>query len=221
MIPWRSKEQSGQLDVHFLSTFVLEEYRTDTKMEKTEKWHILAILENGSVMSFSQIRIMLEKDFSLKPSLAALRKNLQRCSNRQQGQALIRVEKIGRNNFYQITEKGKKRRGIIAAKREKAFKDWLDSFFRKDRTKSFQVSPQKPAGYALAKRMAEALSSMKLCDALLSDSSDPNTLNNAAALKMYWQNEASALTPYLTEEAARIADKLSRQFGESVEKLFK
>ena len=181
----------------------------------------MAILENGSLMSFSQIRLMLEKDFSLKPSLAALRKNLQRCSNRQQGQSLILVEKIGRNNFYRITEKRKKRRGIIAAKREKEFKDWLDSFFREDRAKRFQISRQKPTGYALTKRMAEAYSSIKLCDALLRGSSDPNTLNSAAALKMYWQHEVFELTPYVAEETARIIDKLSGQFGESVEKLFK
>lgn len=92
----------------------------------------------------------------MKPSLATLRTNLQRCSNSQQGQGLILVKKIGRNNFYRITEKGKKRRGIIIAKREKGFKDRLDSFSGEDRAKRFQVLRQKPAACALTKRMAEA-----------------------------------------------------------------
>jgi len=38
-------------------------------MEKTGKLHILAILENGMWMDLSQIRIMLQKDFGLKPNV--------------------------------------------------------------------------------------------------------------------------------------------------------
>ena len=60
-------------------------------MDKTEKWHILAILENGRWMNVSQIRFVLQKYFGLKPNEDALWKNLQRCAK----QGLIEVEKVG------------------------------------------------------------------------------------------------------------------------------
>jgi DNA-binding PadR family transcriptional regulator len=86
-------------------------------MERTQKWHILAILESGKLMSFNLIRIRLEKDFSLKPKPEALWKMLQRCSCSSRGQGLISIEKIRRNNFYRITEKGRKRRTIVAERK--------------------------------------------------------------------------------------------------------
>ena len=170
-------------------------------MEKTQKWQILAVLENGASMRVNQIRFMLEKDFSLKPKPAALWKNLQRCSHKVQG--LISIEKIGRTNFCRITEKGRKRRKIIAARKEEEFKGWLDTIFRAEKEKRLRVSQQKSTISAQKKRMFEVQSSLKLCDALLSRSSDQNTSNYAFLLRTYWQNEEVTLIPMVAEELAK------------------
>jgi DNA-binding PadR family transcriptional regulator len=186
-------------------------------MEKTEKLHVLAILENGLSMDLSQIRIVLQKDFCLKPNVEALWKNLQRCTQ----QRLISVEKAGRNNFYTITEKGKKRRRIIAARKETEFKEWLAGTFRKDQAKKVQVVEQKPTTSALMKRAFEVNSSLVLCDAVLSSIHDETTLNFAGWTKTYWQNEKNELIPYITEDQANAIDRLSRRFAESLGKILK
>jgi DNA-binding PadR family transcriptional regulator len=186
-------------------------------MEKTENWHVLAILERGLWMDLGQVRFVLQKDFGLKPNVDALRKNLQRCT--QQG--LISVERIGRNNFYRITEKGKKRRGIIAARKEAEFKEWLAGTSRKDQAKEVQVVEQKPTAPVLMKRVVEVNSSLVLCDAVLGSSYDQNTLNLARMARMYWLMEKRELIPYVAEAGANAIDRLSRRFGESVEKIFK
>ncbi len=182
-------------------------------MEKTQKWHILAVLESGRLMSTSHIRIMLEKDFSLKPKPGALWKMFQRCSC-SHGQGLISIEKIGRNNFCRITEKGKRRRKIVAAKKEKEFKNWLDHFFRDEKEKKLQVSQDKQIRSALIKRMIEVKSSLQLCNALVS-SIDPNTQNLALVLRKYWQMEELKLIPQIAEEQVKIIEELSEKFARS------
>jgi len=188
-------------------------------MEKTEKLHILTILENGLWMDVSQIRIMLQRNFGLKPKADALWKNLQRCSTREQG--LISVEKMGRNHFYRITEKGKKRRRIIAARKEAEFKECLVGTSRKDQTKEVQVVEQKPTTSALMKRSVEVSSSLVLCDAVLSGTYDQEALDFARWAKMYWQMEKIEMIPHIAEAGANAIDRLSRRFGESVEKMLK
>jgi len=168
-------------------------------------------------MDLSQIRFVLQKDFCLKPNVDALWKNLQRCTK----QGLISVERIGRNHFYRITEKGKKRRGIIAARKEAEFKEWLAGTFRKDHAKKAQVDEQKPTTPALMNRALEVSSSLVLCDAVLSGTYDQNTLDLAGWAKMYWQMERIELIPHVAEAGAKAIDRLSRRFGESVEKMFK
>jgi DNA-binding PadR family transcriptional regulator len=162
-------------------------------MEKTEKLHMLAVLENCP-MTIDRIRMALDKGFSLEPSLAALWKNLQRC--RRQG--LVSVEKMGRRNLYMITEKGKKRRWIIAERREKAFKDWLDSKYQAKEIK-VQVSKPKASRPALVKRAVEVMMSLALCDALLSGNSDLDTLDFAKLARIYWQNEQFETIPHIAE----------------------
>ena len=186
-------------------------------MEKTEKRHILAILENGLFMPLGQIRFVLQKDFSLKPNADALWKNLRRCA--QQG--LISVERIGRSNFYRITEKGKKRHRIIATRKETESRERLAGTFRKDRAKEVQVVEQKPTTSALTERAVEVNSSLMLCDAVLRRTCDQNTLDFARWAKMYWQIEQLELIPHVAEAGADAIDRLSRQYAKSVEKMFK
>jgi hypothetical protein len=185
-------------------------------MEKTEKLHILVVLEKGSPVTINSIRTDLEKDFSLKPNLVALRKNLQRC--RQQG--LVSAEKIGRSNFYMATEKGKKRRRIVAAKRDRGFKDWLSKKYPTEKP-NVHVSDQKTDRYALAKRAMEIKLSLRFCEALLSDNHNPDTLNLARTAKMYWQNEESELMPYITEDLFNLVAKTSRQVGKLFDSILK
>jgi hypothetical protein len=187
-------------------------------MEKTQKWHVLAVLESGKLMSINQIRIMLEKDFSLKPKPAALWKMLQRCSCSSYGQGLISIEKIGRNNFCRITEKGKKRRKIVAARKEKEFKDQLSRFYSHEAEKSNLASQQKQTRSLIVKRKLEVDSSLRLCDVLLSRTSDPNARDFALTLRLYWLNESRKLAPYAAEELAKILDETSKKLADALEK---
>jgi len=129
--------------------------------------------------------------------------------------------KRGRNKFCRIKEKGKKRRRIIAARKEAEFKEWLAGTFRKDQAKEVQVVEQKPTTPALMNRAVEVCSSLVLCDAVLSGSYDQNTLDLARWAKMYWQMEKSELIPHVAEAGANAVDRLSRRVAESLEKMFK
>ncbi len=86
------------------------------EQEKTEKLHILAVLEDGSVLNAHGILAKLNIGFGLNPLLNALRKNLYVCKK----QGLVeRVDKLGGSYRYRITEKGRERLGLIRAKRER------------------------------------------------------------------------------------------------------
>ena len=61
---------------------------------KTEKLHVLAVLEDGLLRNTYEISSKLEKDFDLKPRLNTLRKNLQRCSDARMNAVLVERKKI-------------------------------------------------------------------------------------------------------------------------------
>jgi DNA-binding PadR family transcriptional regulator len=185
------------------------------RLEKTEKLHILVVLENDSPTSIDRIRVKLEEDLHLTPKLDALWKSLQRC--RRQG--LVEVEKIGRRNLYRITENGKKRRMIIAAKREREFKDWINGFFRNSQPKEAQNQQEKPNRDALNKRAVEVELSLRLCKALKSCNCEPSTLQIAEFAEIYWESEKLDLYPYLVEEAVKIIDEVSRRYAKSIERM--
>lgn len=185
--------------------------------EKTQKWQILAILENGLPMDVNHIRIVLDKDFGLKPKTEALWKNLQRCRK----QYLITINKIGRKRFCTITKTGRDRRRTIAARKEREFKQWLAETHRKDQAKEVRVVEQKPTTAALTNRVVEVNSSLILCDAVLNGTYDQNTLDLARWTKMYWQVEKIQLIPHVAEEGVNAIDRLSTRYGKSVEKMLK
>ena len=73
-----------------------------------------------------QVKVLLQKDFGLNPSLDAVRKHLKRCFD----QGLVTREKFGRSYYYKISVKSRDRLLIIRARREKKFEKGrrLDSF---------------------------------------------------------------------------------------------
>ena len=87
------------------------------RKDKTEKLHILAVLEDGSWKSAYGIRSRLWKGFELLPRLNTLRKNLQRCLK----QGLVERMKIEGCYHYRIKKKGRERLRIIRAKRQKMY----------------------------------------------------------------------------------------------------
>jgi len=183
---------------------------------KTEKLHVLAVLENGALRNVYEIGFMLEKSFDLKPKLNTLRKNLQRCSE----QRLVIREKIGRNYSYRIAGKGKERLRIIRAKRKEKFEKRSEDFAKSGELQRFLYEKKRIEKKWIRDRMLEVNSSLMLCNALLSLSRDEVTLDFAKAIKMYWQIKHLELIPYVSGEMVNTMKHLSEQIVKTIEKLF-
>lgn len=179
---------------------------------RTEKLHILAVLEDGSPKTSSEIGMKLAENFDLKPSLNALRKNLQRCCK----QKIIFQERIGHKLVYRISEKGRNRLRIIRAPREEEFRKWLNDLGRNDETEKLPDLQEKNRKKCLLKRMVETASSLRLCDAVLSGSRDKNTLALAEITKVYWQQKYLELIPYLSEEIVKSIEYISENLAKLI-----
>lgn len=149
---------------------------------KTEKWQILRVLEDGVLRNAYEIWIMHKNSFGLKPSLNALRKNLQRCFE----QGLVCREKIEGSYCYRISEKGRERLRIVRAKKQEKLMEiaeWdgiLQGLGDLDKERCLE-------------RAAEIAIARKLCDIVISISSDTKTLEFVRWAKNYWQLERAKL----------------------------
>lgn len=178
----------------------------------TEKVHILAVLENHLPMTINETRMKLDEYFSLKPSLTALWKNLERCSE----EGLVLIAKSGRVNYYTMTAKGKKRLTIIRTKRQKLFSQ-ADNAHRGLRAKT--VTQQNPSRSELIKRVVEAKSAQKICEALLTGNRDQSMLNLATLSSAYWEKEYLDLIPHISEETVKMIEEISGKAVNAIDRI--
>ena len=164
---------------------------------KTEKLHVLAVLEDGTLKNAYGIRSMLEKYFDLKPCLNALRKNLQRCFE----QGLVRRVKIVGSYRYGISEKGRERLRLIRAKRQEKFDKPVVS-------QTPLVAPENFWNKRLLGRAFEVTSTIEPCDIVLRLSSDNATLNFANCTRIYWMLEYLRLVPCISEQMAKKIERI-------------
>lgn len=160
---------------------------------KTEKMHILAVLQDGSLENAHGISFRLEKSFGLKPKLNSLRKNLQRCVK----QGIVERVKNRGSYHYEISEKGRKRLGIIKAKKVKDFEKRPEGLGKRGGLQRYWGEQEKLEEKWLFDRSIEAVNTIKLCDCVLTLSGDKMILDWARSTKLYWQWEIQKLIPDL------------------------
>ena len=185
--------------------------------DKTEKLHVLVVLEDGSFKDARETRAMLKKHFDLTPSKDAVRKHLERCCD----QGLLARRKFGRSYCYKIVMKGRERLRIIRVKREEKPRRELDKLTKDLVLERLLDMSERHKKKWLLTRMVEVTSSLRLCDALLNRLSDENTLSLARNARMYWELEYSELIPYVSGELVKMVENVSEQLANAIEKMWK
>jgi len=148
--------------------------------DKTEKLHVLAVLEDGVSRNAWEILVRLDEWFGLRSSVNALRKNLYMCLKQD---LLERSKLLGGSYRYSITEKGKKRLELLRARREKAPSECVEA--------------KEPDEKATFDRWLEVATSIRLSDTVSNLVPDNFTSSVATWGRVYWRLECMKLLPYL------------------------